>query len=116
MEVANKVLTQEQTQELLEFLLKSNNLEFNALKVVEEALETSELLTKLVTKVERLKPTKEQLIEELGDLMMRTTVFCLHLGISEAVELRSENKFAALYDWMKEGNLGSTVTVTKRSK
>ncbi len=116
MEVADKELTQEETQELLEFLLTSNNLEFNTLKVIEEIFETGELLTKSISKVERLKPTKEQLVEEIGDLLMRLKVLILHMKIDEDVERRMENKFAALHEWMKQGNLGSTVTVTKQGK
>lgn len=95
-------------------LTKVNNLEFNIAKVVEESMETNELLVKYLTKMPSLKPSKAAITEEVGDLLFRLMVMVNHMDIKEAVGLRVEQKAKMLEKAMKTATVGSTLVVTKK--
>lgn len=111
-----KALDSQQMEELINGLKTVNNVEFNALKVIEEAGELTTLLTKSLSKIEELKPKDEELIEECGDLLLRLFVYIEHKGITNKVEERAEQKAALIYEALKAGKIGSTVTITKTTK
>lgn len=111
-----KALEAEQMEELVEGLKVVNSLEFNALKVIEEAGEFTTLLTKTITKSPEHQPTEAELIEEGGDLLFRVYVYLEHRGIMDKVFDRADQKAALIYEAWKLGKIGSTVTVTKTQK
>lgn len=97
-------------------LTKVNNLEFNMAKVIEEAAEVTELLTKYLTKIPSLKPQSASITEEVGDLIFRLMVLSRHMNIENEVGLRVEDKAAMLKKALYKGNMGSTLIVTKTRK
>ena len=105
-----KKLTDEQFEELAKALKENNNLEFNSLKLVEEMQELGEVLLKTITK-KTSKPTKEKIIEELGDVLLRSMVLIEQLDIENEVENRVEEKSYYLYKALKENNLGAKLII-----
>ncbi len=109
-------LTTEQTAEAFKLLTEVNNKEFNMLKVLEECTELQHLLIKSLSKHEELKPEKDEIIEEMGDLFLRMAVLIEHMDIADEVEDRADRKLALLYEAAKTGRIGSTVTIVKTVK
>lgn len=107
------LLTEEETDEIIGLACKYNSIEFNALKVVEEATEVNELLIKGLTKIQSLKPSAEEEIEEIGDLIMRLAIYIAHRGIEDDVITRISDKFRMVKGGMERYEYGTTVTVTK---
>lgn len=70
-----------------------------ALKVVEECLELSEVLTKFVTKAEGMKPPVEKIVEEMGDVSFRMEILIKKLGIQDAVVARYHEKYQQIDEW-----------------
>lgn len=74
----------------------------NILKVVEECSELSEVMTKLITKREDLRPSKEKIAEEMGDVLFRIKVAAEMLGLTQAVEDRQDEKAAQVQAYINE--------------
>lgn len=113
--VEDKELTDEQFDELIVFAQTHNDHNFNTLKLAEEAIELSEALIKSLTKREGDRPSKEAVIEELGDFLVR---MMLYVGddeiMQEGISKRTENKAAFLYERFKAGRMGTTIQITKK--
>ena len=114
MNVKEQRLTGEQHQEFNELMKDYNNLEFNMLKVVEEATETNELLLKYVTKIPELRPNIKDIVEEVGDLMARVHILCIQMGIQEAAVVRTESKIAYIYEMAKKKQYGTKVLLERQ--
>lgn len=82
-----------------DLLVKHLSTEQNILKVVEECAELQEVMVKYLTKSETLKPKKEKLTEEMGDVIFRIIVASKMLGIDDEVENRLDEKAKIMYDW-----------------
>lgn len=95
----------------LDQLTKVNNLEYNTLKLIEEMAETSEVLVKTLTKSPKYKPSKEKIVEEMGDLFLRFYVVMQHMNITDEVEQRVEDKLLIFQKAMDKGKMGSKVTI-----
>ena len=80
-----------------------NNATYNHSKLLEEVLELSEVLIKMINKSGSKAPPKEKLIEELGDVLFRAEVLILKEGLTEKVQERIENKIEQLTGYLIEG-------------
>lgn len=72
------------------------------LKLLEECAEVSEVLLKYLTKRETLKPAKEKIIEELGDVVFRAKALARKMDIEKEVQQRVEQKAKIMYEWVGE--------------
>lgn len=107
-------LTPAQRDELQAMLQSENNLEYNILKVIEEATELNEVLLKYLTKHGESRPSKEKIIEEAGDLLFRLFVLTDHINMYESVHQRITEKSYFIYDHLKEG--GGTKLIIERKE
>lgn len=71
------------------------------LKTLEEYAESSEVLLKYLTKSPERKPSREKLVEELGDVLFRVQALCTKMGLTEEVQARKEAKAEQLSIWIK---------------
>lgn len=71
------------------------------LKVLEEYAESSEVLLKYLTKGTERKPSREKIVEELGDVLFRVQALCTKMGLTEEVQARKEAKAVQLIEWLK---------------
>ena len=85
----------------IDILAKNISEELNTLKVVEECAELQEVLIKSITKSENLKPKKEKIIEEMGDVIFRIRVLARAKNIELEVLERIESKANSMYEWAK---------------
>lgn len=108
-----ELLSVDEEVDALEILTKVNDINFNILKVVEEMSETTELLVKSLTKATHLKQTKDLLIEEIGDTLVRLAILVYQLDIDPEVNQRYHNKLRVLGDAAKNGCLGTTIEIHK---
>lgn len=106
-------LTEKQFRDSIDILTKVNDLNFNTLKAVEEMMETSELLVKSLTKANKYKPSKAEIIEEIGDTLVRLEILSSHLGITKDVYERVNSKLALLHNAAIAGNMGTNIIITK---
>jgi NTP pyrophosphatase (non-canonical NTP hydrolase) len=63
----------EHSENVTKYLVDTNSASYNKLKLAEELSELLELLLKQQTKWKNHKPTDDDLVEELGDVMFRLT-------------------------------------------
>lgn len=106
--VESKVL-----QQMITDIAGCSDENFAILKVIEEASESLEVLTKRITKPEETRPSKLKLVEELGDLIARIAILGEKSGLGMDIMERSENKIHMLHELYENGKLGSTVTITR---
>lgn len=85
------------------------------LKVIEESTEVNELLIKYITKRKDSRPSKEQITEELGDLMFRVGVLMKHLDIVDDVDDRACEKAVLIYEHLKNGD-GTKAQIIRESE
>lgn len=86
----------EKAAELIEYLVATNEKNYNYLKLAEELNELSEVLIKKITKEGGLhEPSEEKLVEEAGDVFLRLAVLMTMLG-EEKVFDRINKKVAHL--------------------
>jgi len=71
----------------------------NVLKAVEECAELQEVLVKYLTKSPELRPKKEKIIEEAGDVIFRVMAIATLFNIEDEVEQRIVEKAKVLHDW-----------------
>ena len=83
--------------------LKINNTTYNHSKLLEELLELSEVLIKMINKTENKQPKQEKLVEEVGDVLLRLEVLIIRENIQEEVSKRINNKIKQLDTWRTEG-------------
>lgn len=83
--------------------LKVNKSTYNHSKLLEESCELNEVLIKMINKSAQKQPSKEKLIEELGDVIFRCAVLIIKEDIEELVEARIEAKIAQLQGYLTEG-------------
>lgn len=77
---------------IVKHLADTNDYHYNLLKAAEECNELAELLIKSVTKAGTKKePSKQSVIEEIGDVQIRIDVL-KHLFSEDEVNLRVVNK------------------------
>jgi len=89
--------------------LKINNSTYNHSKLLEELLELSEVLIKMINKMPEKQPSKEKLIEEVGDVLLRLEVLIVKENIQEEVSKRINDKIKQLDTWKTEGKYKSAV-------
>lgn len=113
MEVENKELNSEQIDELYELAIKANNQQYLCLKVIEEMLELGMLLVKSITKSEGLKPSKEEIIEEIGDVIARLAIYGHTIDPNgDKIHERISGKLAFLHENYSNGK-GSKLIIEK---
>jgi len=100
-------LSYEQAEEILKEL-KKNTPEFTTLKLIEELAELQEKLIKFHLKAPSHKPKLEEILDEIGDVGIRATLFLEHhstedFDAQEYVDDRVEKKMKKLYGYYKEG-------------
>jgi NTP pyrophosphatase (non-canonical NTP hydrolase) len=96
-----KVITED---DLLKILLEENDPKFNITKLCEEMTELQELLLKSINKKPEKAPSKQSIIDEVGDTMMRLLVVIEQLKITdEEVSDRMEKKATKLLGYYTEG-------------
>lgn len=117
MVVEDKVLTDDEFDELIILAQTYNDHNFNTLKLAEEATELSEVLIKSLTKSGTSKPSKAAIIEELGDFLVRMALFVGNDEEMQAnIENRMESKAAFLYERFKAGTMGTRINVQKKEQ
>lgn len=72
------------------------------LKLAEECTELSEVLIKYITKRKKDKPSKEKIIEEMGDVLFRMKELSTFWEINEQVNARREYKQKEIYKEVTE--------------
>lgn len=98
-------LTPDEFGELTE-ALKKNTPEFTTLKLIEELAELQEKLIKYHLKSKDHKPKIEEILDEIGDVEIRVTLFIEQLDYEDANEYiddRVHKKLGKLYGYYKEG-------------
>lgn len=87
----------------IDHLIKTNTPSYNVLKFLEELAEVNEALLKKITKEDTSKePSKEHIIEELGDLEIRLQVLKRIYG-EEEVNQRIQYKLDKYKQYIKDG-------------
>lgn len=82
-------------------LVKFFTPEQNTLKLIEELTELQHVMIKYLTKSPAFKPSKKDMIEEMGDVMFRMAIVMDVLGIDENdVEERAEKKWEVMDTWV----------------
>lgn len=95
-------------QEFIKQVAEHNDLEinhttYNHTKLLEELLELSEVIVKMINKKVGKQPPIEKLVEELGDVLLRCDILIHKEGIKDAVEARINDKIASLEGYLAEG-------------
>lgn len=89
---------------LLQILLKENDPKFNITKLCEEMTELQELLLKTINKKPEKAPSKQSIVDEMGDMMLRLLVVIEQLGVTdEEMGNRIEQKMEKLIKYYNEG-------------
>lgn len=83
--------------------LEINNSTYNHSKLLEELLELSEVLIKMINKIPEKQPKSDKLIEEVGDVLLRLEVLIVKENIQEEVSKRINDKIKQLDAWRTEG-------------
>lgn len=92
-----------QAENLLGFLASSNNKTFNRTKLLEELLELSEKVAKSLNKKPEYQPTKDEIIEEIGDVIVRLHIYANSEGMSEElIDERIAYKLNKFLTYLKE--------------
>lgn len=88
-------------------MVKSNTLEYNILKFLEEGAECNEIALKFLTKAEKYRPLPEKFHEELSHLELRLAVMKEIFGPKEveAQLNKKQNSIAARIEQKKQNNL-----------
>lgn len=73
------------TLEMIEWLCNNKTKEKNLGKLGEECAELLEVVLKMMTRDEGMKPPMEKLVEELGDVTYRARVFIKQNGLEQAI-------------------------------
>jgi len=82
-------------------LVKFFTPEQNVLKLLEDCAELQEVMIKYLTKSKAFKPSKEKMIEEMGDLLFRMHIVWDVLGIDEdKVQEKAERKWEVMDTWV----------------
>lgn len=90
--------------QLAKDLSESNDPNYNFLKLAEELNELSELLLKAVNKYGTDKvPSKEEIADEIADVVFRSMIVDDQLGTQEYVNGRIRRKAARLKQLLDEG-------------
>lgn len=99
-----KIETQEQVGELLEYIAQENKEKFTLVKCAEELNELALVLLQYVNKKGEHRPTKQEIIDEIGDAQMRTFMVLHKLDISvEEVDERCLYKANKYLGYLKQG-------------
>lgn len=89
--------------ETILLLAKTNRHDYNTLKLCEELTELQENLLKSHLKVPEKKPSEAQIVEELGDVMVRLLIYIEQNNLLEAVEARIQYKLTKLQGYYEQG-------------
>lgn len=89
---------------IIQILATTNNEQYNYLKLLEELAELQEvLLKKILKKGGPKEPSDQDVIEEIGDVEIRLTIFkemwCCHSQVDE----RIKTKLDAYTDYLNKG-------------
>lgn len=104
-------------EEVAMLLGRTNRPEFNTLKLCEELNELLEKLLKSVCKSPSHKPSQKDIVEEVGDSIIRIMVWCVGQGkteegfdaLGEAIEERLKYKAGKLLEYYKSGKYAGGV-------
>lgn len=86
-----------------ELLALTNTPEYNRLKLCEELTELTEVLLKYNNKVQAYKPEESKIVEEIGDVILRTFVLMFQMNVEEEVAVRIEGKCRKLFKHYVDG-------------
>jgi hypothetical protein len=99
--VINKIETEE---ELMEVLLNENDPKFNITKLCEELSELQEVLLKYINKKPEKAPSKQAIVDEVGDVFLRLGVVIKQLEVEEdPIGERLDTKISKLIKYYNEG-------------
>jgi len=101
--VVNRILTDDECTEFADILVKTNKPEYNVLKLVEELAELQEKVIKYHTKSTERKPSKDDLVEEMGDVTLRIMILGQQLGALNDIDDRIAFKLTKLKGWYDQG-------------
>ena len=104
----------QEVDNLIEFLAHSNDRKFNCAKFAEELNELAAEVLKVGNKQVEHHPEDQQIIDELGDIMIRMKTFCtMHfkdmMSLEDAVNERIVDKANKLLGYIKEGKYNKGV-------
>lgn len=89
-----KIETQAQAYGIFDFLGERNARKYNLTKLAEELNELSDVCLKLHNKKPDRHPTKQELIDEIGDVKARIKMLMVSEGITNA-DLRTRHLYKA---------------------
>lgn len=90
-------------EEIILNIIKNNSPKYNYSKLCEELFELGEVCSKMINKKSEAAPSKEKLIEELGDVYLRIYIICKQENIIEKVDERINAKLEQLNKYISEG-------------
>jgi len=100
----NKVANTNGASRLFRYLAKNNNEKFLLAKTCEELTELQEVLLKMMNKIDPHKPTKDHLIEEIGDVYIRLEMLMERFKISVwEINVRKVYKANKFIGYLNEG-------------
>ncbi len=70
-----KIENDQDVEDMMTFMMKNNTREYTKLKLLEELAEFSEVLLKSINKSPQRQPSREDIIGEAGDVLLRTFLF-----------------------------------------
>lgn len=89
--------------EIAQMIIKYNEPKYNFSKLAEELFELGEVCMKMINKKPDKQPPQENLIEEMGDVLLRCKVICLQENIAVGVNERVAAKGKQLLGFMEAG-------------
>jgi len=93
-------------EEIFPILTKYNTRDYNVMKLLEELSELSEVLLKTETKIASKRPPVQDIIDEVGDVVLRLGVYVHMRGeevMGKAIDTRIENKAKKLLEYVAAG-------------
>lgn len=100
----------EKAEDLFEYLGKNNDEKFLLSKTCEELTELQEVLLKMNNKIDPHKPSRDHLIEEIGDVEIRLTMLKTRFDIFPSEIINRKIYKADKFDgYLKEGKYKNNI-------
>lgn len=99
-----KITNVDDAEDFFSFLALTNTKSYNITKLLEELSELSEKLLKSINKHSDHKPSQNQIVDEIGDVMIRSVMYCICNNISEDdLKERLIHKANKFREYIEEG-------------
>ena len=99
-----KIVTKDEVKELLKYIAHENGLKYTLRKAAEEFTELALICLQYINKIDPNKPTKQEIVDEIGDALMRIETVTTKLNICEHdIKERILHKSNKFLGYLKEG-------------